>query len=348
MKPIKMINLKIIGWPTATIATFIAYEIVVLILQQIPFNPWVLFTFYVMHIAFFNITAFLFFPFINSKINSPALRILLSLIEIALYSALTVVVYKALELVFKGRYTTDDLLNEFIGNSWRATYFFFLALCFWYSRYSLLQELRARSEEILKLQAQENELRMESAFLRSQVNPHQLFNTFTVLYSRLLDKAPEEAKTILLLSDMMEYSLDSDVMRGKVKLEEDLLQIDREIRLQQVFYNGKLKIKYDSNIEDMVKGLELPPLLFMNFVQNIFKHGDLSNPATPATITINNYGTVLHFRTSNKIACSPNIPSKNTGLINTRTRLEKYFPGRFELLTRQEAGTFLVDLKIAL
>ncbi len=53
----------------------------------------------------------------------------------------------------------------------------------------------------------------------------------------------------------------------------------------------------------------------MNFVQNIFKHGDLSDPMTPATITINNNENVLHFHSSNKDHVpSPNVPSKNTGL----------------------------------
>jgi two-component system LytT family sensor kinase len=335
-------------WPSAVIITFIAYEIIVLILGKNPFNPWVLFTFYAMHLLFFNFTAFYFLPRINSKHKSFLLKLFLSIVEIIIYSIITVLVYKTLELIIKGAYTTDNLLNEFVVNSWRAAYFFILALCFWYSRYSLLQELKANSEEILRLQAQENELRMESAFLRSQVNPHQLFNTFTVLYSRLLEKAPEEAKIMLLISDMMEYSLDADVISGQVRLGEDLLQIDREIRMHQVFFHGKLNIRYDINIDDQIKDNKLPPLLFMNFVQNIFKHGDLSDPMTLATISISNYENVLHFHTTNKIASSPNTPSKNTGLMNTRTRLEKHFPGRFELKTHQDSGLFLVDLKITL
>jgi two-component system LytT family sensor kinase len=348
MEPNRNTNFRTVIWPSAAILTFMAYEIIVLILKKNQFNPWVLLIFYVMHLLFFNFTTFHFLPYINSKFKSALLKILFCTIEIAIYTAFTVAVYKLLELIFKGTLTTDNLLNYFVGNSWRAAYFFILALCFWYSRYSLLQELKAQSQEILRLQAQENELRMESAFLRSQVNPHQLFNTFTVLYSRLLDKAPEEAKIMLLISDMMEYSLDADVISGQVRLEEDLLQIDREIKVQQVFFHGQLKLTYDINIDDQIKDIKLPPLLFMNFVQNIFKHGDLSDPMTPATITINNYENVLHFHTSNIIAPSPNVPSKNTGLINTRTRLEKHFPGRFELQTHLESGLFLVDLKITL
>lgn len=348
MQSYNKVNFKTILWPTVAVVTFISYEVIALILSKEPFNPWVLFVFYIMHIMFFIFTAFYFLPFVNSNFKSGLAKVLLAIAETAVYSLLTVLVYKILELALLGAYTTDNLLNEFIGNSWRATYFFFLALCFWYSRYSLLQELKAKSEEILRLQAQENELRMESAFLRSQINPHQLFNTFTVLYSRLLDKAPEEAKIMLLISDMMEYSLDEDVISGQVRLGEDLLQIDREIRMHQVFFHGKLNIRYDINIDDQIKDIKLPPLLFMNFVQNIFKHGDLSDPMAPAAITISNYENVLHFHTSNKIASSPNAPSKNTGLVNTRTRLEKYFPGRFELQTNQESGIFLVDLKITL
>ncbi|PSK90809.1 sensor histidine kinase [Taibaiella chishuiensis] len=341
-------NFKTIGLHALAVLTFVAYEITTMVLTQKPFNPWVLLCFYSMHIVFFYITAFYFLSYINSKVYYRLVRILMCVLEIVLYSIITVVVYKVIELILKGKYTTDNLIGEFVDNAWRGFYFFFLALCFWYARYSVLKKLEARNQEILRLQAQENELRMEGAFLRSQVNPHQLFNTFTVLYSRLLSKAPEEAKIMLLISDMMEYSLDADVISGQVRLGEDLLQIDREIRLQQVFYNANLKIKYEIKIDDQIKDIKLPPLLFMNFVQNIFKHGDLNDPLEPATITIDNIGNVLHFRTSNKIAPSPNAPSKNTGLNNTRTRLERHYPDRFELLTHQESGLFLVDLKISL
>lgn len=330
------------------VLVYIAYEMGSFIIVGIKLNFWVLTFFYACHISYFFYNALGYIPFIIRRIHSKILRVILSILQGFFYGFLLTALYLFAEFKLTGQIQEKSFFNEMVINCWRGFLFFFLALGFWYSKFSVMKEREAREQEVLKLKAQENELRMETAFLRAQVNPHHLFNTLTVIYGRLLNKAPEEAKTILLLSDMMEYALDQNVTSGMVKLSEDLLQIEREIRLQQVFHNGGLQIDYKVDLDEEMKSSEIPPLLFFNFVQNIFKHGDLKSLSSKAEIRIWNVGRAFYFRAYNKIGYEPNSPSKQTGLLSSRNRLEKHFPENFELSAYREQDWFYVDLKIVL
>jgi len=95
---------------------------------------------------------------------------------------------------------------------------------------------------------------------------------------------------------------------------------------------------------------QLPPLLLVPFIENIFKFGELRDAEQPLIISLTEQNDVLHFRVEN--AVRENVNSRNDvggiGLANVRKRLQLIFPGRHRLVVTRREGIFVVDLRITL
>lgn len=181
------------------------------------------------------------------------------------------------------------------------------------------------------LQLQSENLNLQNAkliaeynHLRAQINPHFLFNTLNTFYSNTEPVLPETAKGIMLLSDIMRYSLESGETDGKVSLREELTQLGNYVELMQLRFDGQLKI--EGNLfpggrlqwpKETQKWRILPHLL-ITMAENAFKHG---NNREPFIINLYLEGAQLHFIFKNTIGMRKAETGTGIGLKNMIDRL---------------------------
>ena len=189
-------------------------------------------------------------------------------------------------------------------------------------------------------------LHAELAYLKTQINPHFLFNTLNSIYSLALERSDRTADAIVRLSSMMRYVL-LDTGREKVPLEQELSYLSDYILLQQTRFEGSSHIHF--TVEGTAKGHTIVPLLLIPFIENAFKHG--INPEEPSDIfiTIHIHDSQLSLQTTNKkLALPQQTPHSGLGIQNTRQRLQLLYPGKFTLDIGDGPKDFVVSLTLKL
>ena len=189
-------------------------------------------------------------------------------------------------------------------------------------------------------------LNTELSFLKSQINPHFLFNTLNNIYSLAVVKSDATAPAIMKLSSIMRYVL-SDTRQHLVPLEKEIEFIQHYIDLQKVRLTDKIKINL-AVIGDP-EGQQIAPLLFIPFVENAFKYGISTREDSEINISINIKPGEIEFKTDNRIlAIETDIEKKNgIGLKNTRRRLEILYADKHSLEINRKDDHFYVHLKIS-
>ena len=184
-----------------------------------------------------------------------------------------------------------------------------------------------QQKSILEKQNAKNEL----AFLRSQINPHFLFNVLNTIHSYINSSNPNAAKAVIRLSDIMRYML-SDASQELIGLEQEVEYLKGYIELQN--YRLEKPQFVDFTINGEVKGIVLPPLLLIPFVENAFKHGKKEGSSTGISIKLEVDSKRLDFSISNMVYPLREQPieeSEQVGLKNVTRRLELLFPNRHSL-----------------
>ena len=204
--------------------------------------------------------------------------------------------------------------------------------------------LRIRLEERLRTQKLEAELR----FLKAQVNPHFLFNVLNNIYSMVYIGSEKAGPTILKLSDMMRYML-YECQAEQVPLRSEVEYLEHFIELQEQKFEGRIKTVFE--IGPIPEGLMVPPLLFIPFFENAFKHGAWDHPESGEAVqsALQVEGKVIRFQINNPIAIGKRKHSVGgVGLENIRHRLELLFPRDYMLDIRVEDERFSVELEMNL
>ncbi|WP_316799326.1 sensor histidine kinase [Pedobacter frigidisoli] len=237
-------------------------------------------------------------------------------------------------------------LHHLIGPLYRCIYF----IIFSSGYYFLMNYLRERRKTAdLESQRLHNEIQIaksENAFLKAQIQPHLLFNTLDFIYHSARDSSPVAAETILSLSEMMRYSVDSNHNKDLVSLKEEINQVENLINLHQLRKGHSLQIHlfYENEIEDVL----IIPLVLITLVENIFKHGDLSQLDNPAQISIAYQDGILLIETINLKKNNNEQKSLRSGLENVRKRLNFAYQDRHELnFSTEMEHFFTVRLSIS-
>jgi two-component system LytT family sensor kinase len=197
----------------------------------------------------------------------------------------------------------------------------------------------------LKEQLENEHLKTELAFLRSQINPHFLFNTLNNIYTLAYQQSSKTANAVMRLSGMMQYMLyDSNV--EKVMLVKELAYIEQLIALQQLRMKECMSLEY--SVTGHPSGYTIPPLLLIPFVENVFKHGVLNDPENPAIIhlTIDDDRLLLH--TSNRINNHLKDETRGIGLVNVKRRMELLYTKASGYTIENSATHFSVHLTLQL
>lgn len=204
--------------------------------------------------------------------------------------------------------------------------------------------------ERLKRQLLEDKLKTELAFLRTQINPHFLFNCLNNLYSLALrEKIQETADGIAKLSMLMRYTL-HDSNTEKVKLNKELNYIEDYLALQhlRIADEDDIFIKFDVKGETAHK--EVAPMLLIPFIENAFKHGLSLKAKTLIKIFLEIVDNQLIFKVCNTINHSKKSleVASGLGLTNVKRRLELLYPQKHQLHIQQSPQEYTVALTINL
>jgi two-component system LytT family sensor kinase len=199
-----------------------------------------------------------------------------------------------------------------------------------------------------KKEMENEKLNSELAFLKSQVNPHFLFNILNNICSLARKKSDETENSIIKLSQIMRYML-YESRDEKVSLEKEVEYLKNYIELQRLRISEKVIINFTVNGNPEKHFIE--PMLLIPFVENAFKHGISYVDESSIEIRMEVGNTFIHFIVENFIVKkndeSINVES-GIGLKNVIRRLELLYPGRHEISIKDDNLKYLVDLKINL
>ena len=181
----------------------------------------------------------------------------------------------------------------------------------------------------------------ELSFLRSQVNPHFLFNSLNNIYSLVYHQSDQSLTAIAKLSDLLRYMLYDT--NEKVPLQKELDYIEKYMELQQMRFESALPASME--ITGNPGKASIPPLLLIPFVENAFKHGDTKN-GNHIHIKLHVDDECIRFSISNTIGHHQKDAGGGIGLENVQRRLELLYPGRHTLQVQKTKDIFEVQLEI--
>jgi two-component system, LytTR family, sensor kinase len=204
----------------------------------------------------------------------------------------------------------------------------------------------------VKLRQTAQQLRIEKQnaelnYLKSQTNPHFLFNTLNNIYSLARDKSDQAPESILRLSKILRYML-YEAGGAYIAVEQELKIIGDYISLERLRYDESLRINFNYDVEDMKQAL--PPLLLIPLVENAFKHGAAETRTQPFVdihLSISNRRLALFVRNSTEEHSGNGRVKDNIGLTNLRRQLELLYTD-YEVSTEQLRSEFSATLKINL
>jgi hypothetical protein len=231
----------------------------------------------------------------------------------------------------------DDGVTEHFGFSVGSIIVFVIALHVYD-----YQKLK-RATQQLRIEKQEAELN----YLKSQTNPHFLFNTLNNIYSLARDKSDLAPESILRLSKMLRFML-YEAGGEYIAIEQELKIISDYIALEQLRYDESLRINFNYNVEDMRQAL--PPLLLIPLVENAFKHGvseTRSRPFVDIHLSVNKRQLEFLVKNSTEDFTEQRTVKENIGLKNVRRQLELLY-NDYDLSVRQTDSVFTAVLKINL
>ncbi len=208
------------------------------------------------------------------------------------------------------------------------------------------------NEEIYELQAKLGRSNANFDFLRSQINPHFLFNALNTIYGTAIqEKAERTSEGIEKLGDMMRFMLQEN-MQEKISLTREIEYLVNYISLQKLRTDTSPDIRIQSDIQQGVHNVQIPPMLLIPFVENAFKHGISFREPSHINIILEMKGKTLNFDVYNsKHVKKDNDPEKNRsgiGLTNVKQRLQLTYPNRHELIIRETQKEFFIHLTIQL
>ena len=204
----------------------------------------------------------------------------------------------------------------------------------------------------IKLKQTAQQLRIEKQqaelnYLKSQTNPHFLFNTLNNIYSLARDKSDLVPETILRLSKILRYML-YEAGGQYIAIEDELKIMGDYISLEKLRYDDSLRINFNYDVEDMKQAL--PPLLLIPLVENAFKHGvseTRNQPFVDIHLSVVKRQLSFFVRNSTEESFGDGKVKENIGLSNLRRQLELLYTD-YQVLLEQRVSEFSATLKINL
>ncbi|WP_298556501.1 sensor histidine kinase [uncultured Algibacter sp.] len=195
-------------------------------------------------------------------------------------------------------------------------------------------------EEVIKVKNEHAE--MELKFLKSQINPHVLFNNLNTIYSYSIEKPNETPELILMLSDNLKHVL-YESNEKTISLEKEIHFIDNYIKFQTIRTEGVKRISYNKSVDSFKR--QIAPLLLITIIENAFKHSVLNSEIN---LNINVEQGVLNFICENAFDTEKvTTTDLKIGLQNLEKRLDLIYKDDYKF-NINKTDTFKVVLKLDL
>lgn len=222
---------------------------------------------------------------------------------------------------------------------------FAIGLGMWLAVYTMAWYMQdhARQRKLAK-EALHKQTETELSLLRSQVNPHFLFNTLNNIYGLSLQKSDRTPESILKLSSIMRYLLyEADVELMSFEKEKEVMQAYIDMELLRLPAEGNYQFTIEAD-----KSYLVPPLLWLPVLENVFKHGT-------RMITDDYYlryafiikDNIVSITSENKFK-EQQQGSGGLGLSNLQKRLEILFPGQYAIKSHKEGDKYSIEVKLTL
>ncbi len=203
------------------------------------------------------------------------------------------------------------------------------------------------NQKMLKIEQEKTQAELKA--LKSQINPHFLFNSLNSIYSLAMKNSKHTPGVILLLSELMRYML-YESNTNLVPLKKEIRYLENYVELQKLRTDEKsdIRIKVKGKVEDQ----KIAPLLFLPFIENSFKHGikgETTGGFVHICLTI--FDNELSMEIENNKGKVDEVEKdklKGIGLKNAKRRLELLYPGKHELRLQDQAKTFKIELQLDL
>lgn len=189
-------------------------------------------------------------------------------------------------------------------------------------------------------------LQTELNYLKSQVNPHFLFNIHNSIYF-LIEESPGRAAEVLLkLSGIMKYQL-YDCNKEVIPLSNEIDNIRNYIELEKMRIEEAVHVVFQTSVVN--NGQQLAPFLLMPIIENTFKHVSQDmNKKNEIHISLSQHNEWIHLETRNTVDTTRIENAKGLGLKNIKRRLELLYPGNYELQMGASDGIYETRLKLKL
>jgi len=207
-----------------------------------------------------------------------------------------------------------------------------------------LYENKTRKEQESREELQRSQ-EAQIIYLKSQVNPHFLFNTLNNLYGLTYSKSDRAPQMVLGLSETMRYLI--------YETEQKLVPLEKELHFIRNYLDlEKMRISFPENVRDTIRVSQLsvfvPPLLLLPFIENCFKHGNIGKDDDGwMELDISDDHDYLYFVCKNSFNNTVQKPatSSGIGLKNVKKRLDLIFGEKYELQTLKQDGEYMVSLQ---
>ncbi len=317
MNKLKQIILHAIIW--IAIVLFFMYNN-----GRIAYSTIVIFVYFgVINILLFYINYLIILPtFLNRK---KYLWVALSILLLVMVTAFIKcgLAYYFYDIVIKrnGSKVVIDFWDYYSSAAFVSCFFIFLSTVLKFIQDWFLNEK-------VKSNLENENLIAELAFLKSQINPHFLFNSLNNIYSLAYQKSEKTPEAILKLSEIMRYML-YESNEDKVALSDEIRYLENYIELQKLRFKDNIYIKFDINGDPL--GLMITPLVLISFVENAFKHGIATDIENPISIVLNLSDDKLLFHVSNIKSSMNKDITGGIGLQNVQRRLSLIYKDRYRL-----------------
>ncbi len=209
-------------------------------------------------------------------------------------------------------------------------------------------ELTIKTLTIKNQELEKQKLTAEYNYLRTQINPHFLYNTLSFFYGKVAEHDADSAEGLMMLTNLMRYSLHKGDKQGRMPLALEIENLENFLTLQNLRFGNNLQLSYNRE-EFEPEPYKILPHLMITLVENAFKHGNNMNPQQPLTITLSLTDDTIYFSVTNLINTANNhIETTKTGLENLTSRLESIYTHKYLYEVTTTATTYQTIMQITL
>lgn len=295
---------------------------------------------------------FIVYSFVSKEIN---IKNISSFISIFLIGILGYIFYTYLIEFYVFNFlqlsSSNDMpiLSKIISKSiLQASTFIIYALGYSFAQRVIQQQIEIGKEKDRNALLEKEKAQAEYTFLRSQVNPHFLFNTLNMIYNHVQQINVDLGDTLIQFSDMMRYSTSKTMQQDEVGLKEELQFVDDFLAIQKKRFRDALLIDY--KIEGNIQSQRIVPMVLFTFIENAVKHGQNDNSEFPLIIRANLVKDRFSYTIHNQKDPKPHGFDKGeTGisLVSIRKRLDAiYRNGGYSLTIEDLADEFVVNFVV--